>query len=63
MIDATTTAAMFCKTSYAHSPTELHSAAEVMLVSEHRRALEQQFHRILSEHGAAISRLVFTIAA
>ena len=51
------------KTSYAHSPSDLRSAAEVTLVSESRRALEQQFERILSEHGPAISRLAYSYEA
>jgi RNA polymerase sigma factor (sigma-70 family) len=32
-------------------------------VSEHRHALEKQFDRILSEYGAAISRLAFSYEA
>lgn len=32
-------------------------------MSESRRALEQQFERILGEHGAAISRLAFSYEA
>jgi RNA polymerase sigma factor (sigma-70 family) len=35
-------------------------ADQVTIVSEHRRALEKQFDRILGEHGAAISRLAFS---
>jgi RNA polymerase sigma factor (sigma-70 family) len=34
-------------------------AAQVAIVSERRQDLEVQFDRILSEHGAAISRLAF----
>jgi RNA polymerase sigma-70 factor (ECF subfamily) len=34
-------------------------AGQVAIVSERRRHLEAQFDRILSEHGAAISRLAF----
>jgi RNA polymerase sigma factor (sigma-70 family) len=35
----------------------------VALMSETRRALEQQFERILGEHGAAISRLAYSYEA
>lgn len=38
-------------------------AGQVTIVSECRRALEAQFNRILSEHGAAISRLAFSYEA
>ncbi len=34
-------------------------AGQVAIVSERRHDLEEQFDRILSEHGAAISRLAF----
>jgi len=35
-------------------------ASRVTLVKETRRELEQQFERILGEHGAAISRLAYS---
>jgi RNA polymerase sigma factor (sigma-70 family) len=45
--------------NYAYSVTD-RFAGQVTIVSETRRALEQQFDRILSEYGAAISRLAFS---
>ena len=38
-------------------------ASGVTLVKETRRELEQQFERILGEHGAAISRLAYSYEA
>jgi RNA polymerase sigma factor (sigma-70 family) len=38
-------------------------ASRVTLVKETRRELEQQFERILGEHGAAISRLAYSYEA
>ena len=38
-------------------------ASRVTLVKETRRELEQQFERILDEHGAAISRLTYSYEA
>ena len=38
-------------------------ASRVTLVKETRRELEQQFERILGEHGAAISRLAYCYEA
>ncbi len=38
-------------------------ASQVTLVKEIRRELEQQFERILGEHGAAISRLAYSYEA
>lgn len=38
-------------------------ASRVILVKETRRELEQQFERILAEHGAAISRLAYSYEA
>src|ERR1700689_4177098 len=37
--------------------------SQVALVKEIRRELEQQFERILGEHGAAISRLAYSYEA
>jgi RNA polymerase sigma factor (sigma-70 family) len=45
--------------NYADSVTD-RFAGQVTIVSEHRQALEKQFARILSEYGAAISRLAFS---
>jgi RNA polymerase sigma-70 factor (ECF subfamily) len=36
---------------------------EITTMSESRRALEQQFNQILSDHGAAISRLAYSYEA
>jgi RNA polymerase sigma factor (sigma-70 family) len=44
--------------NYANSVTD-RFAGWATIVSEHRQALEAQFGRILSEYGAAISRLAF----
>ena len=38
-------------------------SSQVTIVSEHRHALEKQFTRILSEYGAAVSRLAFSYEA
>ena len=38
-------------------------ARQVTIVNESRRALEQQFDRILGEYGAAIARLAFSYEA
>lgn len=38
-------------------------ASQVTLVKEIRRELEQQFERILGEHGAAISRMAYSYEA
>jgi RNA polymerase sigma factor (sigma-70 family) len=48
--------------NYAHSVTD-RFVGLVTIVSEHRQALETQFARILSEYGAAISRLAFSYEA
>jgi RNA polymerase sigma factor (sigma-70 family) len=48
--------------NYAYSVTD-RFAGLVTIVSEHRHALEKQFARILSEYGAAISRLAFSYEA
>ena len=48
--------------NYAYSVTD-RSARVATTVSEHRQALEKQFARILSEYGAAISRLTFSYEA
>src|ERR1700733_12024922 len=48
--------------NYAYSVTD-RFAGLVTIVSEHRQALETQFARILSEYGAAISRLAFSYEA
>jgi RNA polymerase sigma factor (sigma-70 family) len=45
--------------SDAHS-AKYRCAGQVTIVSESRHDLEAQFDRILSEHGAAISRLAFS---
>lgn len=42
---------------HAISPTQLLAAGQVTQVSESRRVLEEQFDRILREHGPSISRL------
>jgi RNA polymerase sigma-70 factor (ECF subfamily) len=47
---------------YADSVTD-RSAGLATTVSEHRQALETQFARILTEYGAAISRLAFSYEA
>jgi RNA polymerase sigma-70 factor (ECF subfamily) len=43
--------------SHAYSSAPLLPAGQATVVSESRRALEEQFDRILREHGPAISRL------
>jgi len=48
--------------SDAYSVTD-RFAGQVAIVSERRHALERQFERILSEYGAAISRLAFSYEA
>ncbi len=48
--------------SYAYSAKD-RFAGQVATVSERRHALEAQFDRILSEYGAALSRLAFTYEA
>ncbi|MGB8918890.1 MAG: RNA polymerase sigma factor [Candidatus Sulfotelmatobacter sp.] len=48
--------------NYADSVTD-RFAGQVKIVSEHRQVLETQFARILSEYGAAISRLAFSYEA
>src|SRR5271163_417407 len=48
--------------NYADSVTD-RCAGLVTIVSEQRHALEQQFARILTEYGAAISRLAFSYEA
>jgi hypothetical protein len=48
--------------NYAHSVTD-RFVGLVTIVSKHRQALETQFARILSEYGAAISRLAFSYEA
>jgi RNA polymerase sigma-70 factor (ECF subfamily) len=50
------------KTSNAHSAID-QFASEVAVVSESRRALEEQFDRILGDYGAAISRLAYSYEA
>jgi RNA polymerase sigma factor (sigma-70 family) len=45
--------------SYAYSAKD-RFAGQVTFVSDRRHDLEAQFDRILSEHGAAISRLTFS---
>lgn len=47
---------------HAYSLTD-RFAGLVTIMSEHRQALEKQFARILSEYGAAISRLAFSYEA
>jgi RNA polymerase sigma factor (sigma-70 family) len=47
--------------NYAYSVTDQFAGPVTM--SEHRQALETQFARILSEYGAAISRLTFSYEA
>jgi RNA polymerase sigma factor (sigma-70 family) len=47
---------------YAYSATDPF-AGQVTIVNDLRRALEQQFERILGEHGPAISRLAFSYEA
>ena len=47
---------------YADSVTD-RSAGLATIVSEHRQTLETQFARILTEYGAAISRLAFSYEA
>lgn len=50
--------------SYAYAQTDLFvSTGEARFVSDKRRALEEQFDRILGEHGSAISRLAFSYEA
>jgi RNA polymerase sigma factor (sigma-70 family) len=44
---------------YAYSAKD-RCAGQVTIVNERRHDLEEQFDRILSEHGAAISRLAFS---
>lgn len=48
--------------SYASSAND-RFATQVTIVSEHRHPLEEQFARILSEYGAAISRLASSYEA
>src|SRR5580693_10499998 len=47
--------------NYAYSVTDQFAGPVTM--SEHRQSLETQFARILSEYGAAISRLAFSYEA
>ncbi len=48
--------------NYADSVTD-RFAGQVTIVSEHRQALEAQFAHILTDYGAAISRLAFSYEA
>jgi RNA polymerase sigma factor (sigma-70 family) len=49
--------------SYVSSNDRLAVPDEATIVSESRRALEQQFDRILAEHGPAIARLASSYEA
>jgi RNA polymerase sigma factor (sigma-70 family) len=49
--------------SHAYSTELFSAAAQDTLVSENRRALEEQFDRILGVHAPAISRLAFSYEA
>ncbi len=50
------------KTSNAYSAID-QFASQVAVVSESRRALEEQFDRILGDYGAAISRVAYSYEA